>query len=255
MTSGPPPTIRSPRRRWPPRPPGLRDHPSVISFLIGSDFAPDARIEKTYLDALKAADWRTPVVAAASDNSSPVSGSSGMKMTGPYDWIPPGYWYAKREGGATGFNSETSAGPDIPTLDTLRRMMTPAELATPLEGPGRQAVPPLPVTGLQHPQALRQRPHRPLRPADEPDRLRPQGPARPVRERARPVRGVRAQRHRCLEAGDRRRLLDVQQRLDLTALAVDGPLPRPGRSPTSARRRRTNRCTSSTPTTTARSSW
>ena len=108
----------------------LRDHPSVISFLIGSDFAPDARIEKTYLDALKAADWKTPVVAAASDNSSPVSGSSGMKMAGPYDWIPPNYWYAKREGGATGFNSETSAGPDIPTLDTLRRMMTPAELAT-----------------------------------------------------------------------------------------------------------------------------
>ncbi|WP_019069106.1 glycoside hydrolase family 2 protein [Streptomyces hokutonensis] len=114
----------------------LRDHPSVISFLIGSDFAPDATIEKTYLDALKAADWKTPAVAAASDNSSPVSGSSGMKMTGPYDWIPPDYWYAKREGGATGFNSETSAGPDIPTLDTLRRMMTPAELATLWKDPG-----------------------------------------------------------------------------------------------------------------------
>ncbi|MEU6255713.1 sugar-binding domain-containing protein [Streptomyces sp. NPDC047043] len=108
----------------------LRDHPSVISFLIGSDFAPDATIEKNYLDALKAADWPTPVVPAASDNSSPQLGSSGMKMTGPYDWIPPNYWYAKREGGATGFNSETSAGPDIPTLDTLRRMMTPAELDT-----------------------------------------------------------------------------------------------------------------------------
>ncbi|WP_371673942.1 exo-beta-D-glucosaminidase [Streptomyces sp. NBC_00289] len=108
----------------------LRDHPSVISFLIGSDFAPDATIEKNYLDALKAADWPTPVVAAASDKSSPVSGSSGMKMSGPYDWIPPGYWYAKREGGATGFNSETSAGPDIPTLDTLRRMMSQTELDT-----------------------------------------------------------------------------------------------------------------------------
>ncbi|MER5436087.1 sugar-binding domain-containing protein [Streptomyces sp. NPDC002588] len=108
----------------------LRDHPSVISFLIGSDFAPDATIEKNYLDALTAADWPTPVIAAASNNSSPVSGSSGMKMTGPYDWIPPNYWYEKREGGATGFNSETSAGPDIPTLDTLKRMMTPAELDT-----------------------------------------------------------------------------------------------------------------------------
>ncbi|MGX5185281.1 glycoside hydrolase family 2 protein [Streptomyces avermitilis] len=114
----------------------LRGHPSVVSFLIGSDFAPDAMIEKTYLDALKAADWPTPVVAAASDKSSPVSGSSGMKMTGPYDWIPPNYWYAKREGGATGFNSETSAGPDIPTLDTLRRMMTPAELDTLWKSPG-----------------------------------------------------------------------------------------------------------------------
>ncbi|MEU9479380.1 exo-beta-D-glucosaminidase [Streptomyces sp. NPDC048191] len=108
----------------------LRDHPSVISFLIGSDFAPDARIEKMYLDALKAADWPDPVVSAASDNSSPRLGSSGMKMTGPYDWVPPAYWYAKREGGATGFNSETSAGPSIPTLDTLRRMLTPAELDT-----------------------------------------------------------------------------------------------------------------------------
>ncbi|WP_406327417.1 glycosyl hydrolase 2 galactose-binding domain-containing protein [Streptomyces sp. NBC_00203] len=114
----------------------LRDHPSVISFLIGSDFAPDATIEKNYLAALKAADWPTPVVAAASDGSSPVSGSSGMKMTGPYDWVPPNYWYAKREGGATGFNSETSAGPDIPTLDTLRRMMSPTELDTLWKNPG-----------------------------------------------------------------------------------------------------------------------
>ncbi|GGV04487.1 beta-mannosidase [Streptomyces filipinensis] len=108
----------------------LRDHPSVLSFLIGSDYAPDATIEKSYLDALEAADWPTPVVSSASDRSSPQLGSSGMKMTGPYDWVPPGYWYAKREGGATGFNSETSAGPSIPTLDTLHRMMTPAELDT-----------------------------------------------------------------------------------------------------------------------------
>ncbi|MEV0414162.1 exo-beta-D-glucosaminidase [Streptomyces sp. NPDC050448] len=106
----------------------LRDHPSVISFLIGSDFAPDAEIEKGYVDALKAADWPTPVVSAASAKSAPLTGPSGMRMPGPYDWVPPGYWYDKREGGATGFNSETSAGPDIPTLDTLRRMMSPAEL-------------------------------------------------------------------------------------------------------------------------------
>ncbi|MEU1075737.1 MULTISPECIES: sugar-binding domain-containing protein [unclassified Streptomyces] len=108
----------------------LRGHPSVISFLIGSDFAPDATIEKAYVDALRAADWPTPVVAAASDNSAPITRRSGMKMSGPYDWVPPAYWYDKQEGGASGFNSETSAGPDVPTLDTLRRMMSPAELDT-----------------------------------------------------------------------------------------------------------------------------
>ncbi|MET9887790.1 exo-beta-D-glucosaminidase [Streptomyces sp. NPDC006430] len=106
----------------------LRNHPSVISFLIGSDFAPNAEIERGYVEALKAADWPTPVVPAASAASAPLTGRSGMRMTGPYDWVPPGYWYDKREGGATGFNSETSAGPDVPTLDTLRRMMSPAEL-------------------------------------------------------------------------------------------------------------------------------
>ncbi|WP_426506343.1 glycosyl hydrolase 2 galactose-binding domain-containing protein [Dactylosporangium sp. McL0621] len=116
----------------------LRDHPSVISFLIGSDFAPDATIEKNYMDALTAADWSTPVIAAASDNSAPLTGSSGMKMTGPYDWIPPNYWYDKAHsdsGGAWGFNSETSAGPDVPTMDTLKRMMSTSELSTLWQSP------------------------------------------------------------------------------------------------------------------------
>ncbi|MFJ9344684.1 glycosyl hydrolase 2 galactose-binding domain-containing protein [Streptomyces sp. NPDC101733] len=108
----------------------LRDHPSVLSFLIGSDFAPDAETEEGYLDALRAADWPTPVIPAASATTTPLSGPSGMRMTGPYDWVPPSYWYDKREGGATGFNSETSAGPSVPTLDTLRRTLSPAELET-----------------------------------------------------------------------------------------------------------------------------
>ncbi|WP_206795875.1 carbohydrate-binding protein [Amycolatopsis sp. MtRt-6] len=116
----------------------LRDHPSVISFLIGSDFAPDATIEKNYLDALTAADWQTPIVPAASAKSSPQLGSSGMKMNGPYDWIPPVYWYDKAHsdgGGAWSFNSETSAGPDIPTMDTLKRMMSASELDTMWKNP------------------------------------------------------------------------------------------------------------------------
>jgi exo-1,4-beta-D-glucosaminidase len=108
----------------------LRGRPSVISFLIASDIAPTAAIERGYVDALNAAEWPLPIVSVASDNSAPITGRSGLKMPGPYDWIPPNYWYNKREGGAFGFNSETSAGPDVPTLDTLRRMMTTSELNT-----------------------------------------------------------------------------------------------------------------------------
>ncbi|MEU4224667.1 fibronectin type III domain-containing protein [Nonomuraea sp. NPDC026600] len=106
----------------------LRNHPSVISFLIGSDNPPSAQKETNYLDALTAAEWPLPIVSVASDKSSPQLGNSGLKMPGPYEWVPPNYWYNKREGGAFGFNSETSAGPDVPTLDSLKRMMTTAQI-------------------------------------------------------------------------------------------------------------------------------
>jgi exo-1,4-beta-D-glucosaminidase len=106
----------------------LRNHPSVISFLIGSDNPPTAQKETNYLDALTAAEWQLPIVSVASDKSSPQLGNSGLKMTGPYEWVPPNYWYNKREGGAFGFNSETSAGPDVPTLDSLKRMMTASQI-------------------------------------------------------------------------------------------------------------------------------
>ncbi|MET1073387.1 MAG: carbohydrate-binding domain-containing protein, partial [Umezawaea sp.] len=75
----------------------------------------------------------TPVVPAASAKSSPQLGASGMKMNGPYDYVPPNYWYDKAHtdsGGAWNFNSETSAGPSIPTTDTLTRMMSASELNT-----------------------------------------------------------------------------------------------------------------------------
>lgn len=111
----------------------LRDHPSVISFLIGSDFAPNATQERNYVDALTAADWPNPIIPSAAARSAPITGSSGMKMNGPYDWIPPNYWYDKAHsdtGGAWGFASEISAGPDVPTMDTLKRMMTTSEQNT-----------------------------------------------------------------------------------------------------------------------------
>jgi exo-1,4-beta-D-glucosaminidase len=106
----------------------LRNHPSVIGFLIGSDNAPPAAIAKMYVDTLHAEDWSLPIVAAAVDQATAETGPSGMKMAGPYSWIPPAYWYADKLGGAFGFDSEVSAGASIPLLDDLTRMLSPQEL-------------------------------------------------------------------------------------------------------------------------------
>jgi exo-1,4-beta-D-glucosaminidase len=106
----------------------LRNHPSVIAFLIGSDNAPPSALAKMYVDTLQAEEWQMPIIAAASEQGTIETGPSGMKMTGPYDWVPPSYWYAHKLGGAFGFNSETSAGASIPPLDDLTRMLSPQEL-------------------------------------------------------------------------------------------------------------------------------
>jgi exo-1,4-beta-D-glucosaminidase len=106
----------------------LRSHPAVIGFLIGSDNAPPAAISKLYVDTLRAEDWPLPIVAAAVPQATAETGPSGMKMDGPYSWVPPAYWYADKLGGAFGFDSEVSAGASIPPLDDLTRMLAPQEL-------------------------------------------------------------------------------------------------------------------------------
>ncbi len=106
----------------------LRNHPSVIGFLIGSDNAPPAAISKLYVDTLHAEDWSLPIIAAAADQATAETGPSGMKMAGPYSWVPPAYWYANELGGAFGFDSEVSAGASIPLLEDLNRMLSPQEL-------------------------------------------------------------------------------------------------------------------------------
>lgn len=107
----------------------IRNHPSVFTFLIGSDEAPAAAVETIYLDALKRADWQTPIVTAAARRSSPQLGDSGMKMDGPYWWEPPVYWYNNQKGGSAGFASEIGPGPAIPEMDELKKFLSPSEIS------------------------------------------------------------------------------------------------------------------------------
>jgi exo-1,4-beta-D-glucosaminidase len=106
----------------------LERHPSVISWMYGSDFAPPPRIEKLYLGILQDLEWPNPSISSASGRTTTV-GPSGVKMTGPYEYVAPSFWYLDtRHGGAFGFNTETSPGPSIPPVDSLRRMLPPDHL-------------------------------------------------------------------------------------------------------------------------------
>ncbi|HJT01799.1 MAG TPA: hypothetical protein VJ756_22085 [Terriglobales bacterium] len=106
----------------------LERHPSVFVWLYGSDFAPPPRVEKMYLQVLKQSDWPNPAIASAGGRTTMV-GPTGVKMTGPYEYVAPSFWYLDhRHGGAFGFNTETSPGPAIPPIESLRRMLPPDHL-------------------------------------------------------------------------------------------------------------------------------
>ncbi len=115
-----------------------RNHPSVFNY-GWSDNEPFPNQEHAVLTAFEQEDFQVPVIASAEYKSTPTLGQSGEKE-GPYDWVPPTYWYDSSHfdpedssrtnaGGAWGFASEQSAGHTVPTLDSIKRFLSPAEQA------------------------------------------------------------------------------------------------------------------------------
>jgi exo-1,4-beta-D-glucosaminidase len=102
----------------------LRGHPSLVMWLNGSDNPPPADVEAMYLDVEKQAQWPNPIVSSASGKPAQVTGASGVKMLGPYEYVAPSYWLKdETRGGAYGFNTETSMGPAVPPIESMRRML------------------------------------------------------------------------------------------------------------------------------------
>jgi exo-1,4-beta-D-glucosaminidase len=111
----------------------LRSHPSLLVWLYGSDNPPPPDVEREYLNVLKESDWPNPAISSASQTPTTVTGISGVKMTGPYQYVPPSYWLnptatTLKLGGAFGFNTETGPGPAVPVLESLTRMMSKEHL-------------------------------------------------------------------------------------------------------------------------------
>jgi exo-1,4-beta-D-glucosaminidase len=102
----------------------LRNHPSVFVFLYGSDESPNEQAERVYLKVLEEEHWPNPSISSAASRRTGPSGLTGVKMTGPYDYVAPNYWLEDTgNGGAFGFNTETSPGPAIPLLASLKEML------------------------------------------------------------------------------------------------------------------------------------
>jgi exo-1,4-beta-D-glucosaminidase len=103
----------------------MRSHPSMLVWLNGSDGPPPPDVETAYVRVLKDNDWPNPYLSSASQQPTIVTGKSGVKMTGPYDYVPPGYWLTdtNKYGGAFGFNTETGPGPAVPLESCLKRFI------------------------------------------------------------------------------------------------------------------------------------
>lgn len=113
----------------------LRNHPSVFVWAVGSDAMPKPSLEKKYAETLDRYDRSRPLLVSAGDFTSELSGVTGMKMNGPYEYVPPVYWFEdKKLGGAFGFNTETGPGPQIPPVSSIRKMI-PEEDLWPLLNP------------------------------------------------------------------------------------------------------------------------
>ena len=105
----------------------LRNHPSVIGWLTGSDRIPNPRLEKQYLEDYEKLDYRPYVCSAKSLTS--LAGPSGTKMEGPYEYVGPDYWWIdNRSGGNYGFNTETGPGLQMPQLESVKRMVGEKDL-------------------------------------------------------------------------------------------------------------------------------
>lgn len=110
----------------------LRNHPSILVWLYGSDKYPRPELEKRFLNILAKYDPTRPHLASAKGWDSKISGPTRVKMLGPYDYEPPSYWYIDTSyGGAYGFNTETGPGPQVPPVESIKKMI-PADSLWPI---------------------------------------------------------------------------------------------------------------------------
>jgi exo-1,4-beta-D-glucosaminidase len=105
----------------------LRSHPSVFTWLYGSDNFPPEDIEKRYIKILNQFDGTRPYSSSATQAPSKIEGYTGLTM-GPwpqvYGYMPPNFWYTRLE-----FNTECGPnGEQLPPIETIKKVMPEKDL-------------------------------------------------------------------------------------------------------------------------------
>jgi exo-1,4-beta-D-glucosaminidase len=123
----------------------LRHHPSIFVWTVASDKVPHPDLERSYQKTFKNFDPTRPYLNSTGGLGSEqgiitdhlicsdISGSSRVKMLGPYAYTPPVYWFTdKNLGGAYGFNTETGPGAQPPVAESIRKMI-PSDSLWPID--------------------------------------------------------------------------------------------------------------------------
>ncbi|MCB0752064.1 MAG: glycoside hydrolase family 2, partial [Ignavibacteriae bacterium] len=114
----------------------LRNHPSIFVWSVGSDMLPHPDLERKYIETFDKYDSTRPYlnstggvgseqgIITSEEIISDISGSSRVKMLGPYAYTPPVYWYTNKNlGGAYGFNTETCPGANVSPIESIKKFI------------------------------------------------------------------------------------------------------------------------------------
>ena len=109
----------------PPAPP-----PQRVRVAQRQRHPPARRVEKRYLEVASEVRWPNPTISsAAQKRAEPLGRERGQDAWAPTSGCPPRYWLEDtKKGGAYGFNTETSPGPAVPPIESLRKMLPPDKL-------------------------------------------------------------------------------------------------------------------------------
>jgi len=108
----------------------LRAHPSVFTWLYGSDNFPPEDIERRYINVLRQYDRTRPYSSSATQAPGKIEGYTGLFM-GPwpqvYGYLPPNYWYTDFQTKEI-FSKEVTTGMKADESKILFKLDLPKEL-------------------------------------------------------------------------------------------------------------------------------